>query len=77
MNKLLLTVALVLLIIGCSNTENTTSRYKLPNELKDCSFYRMSDNIGIILDVVRCPNSNTSATYRSGKTNITTTVIED
>ena len=76
MTKLLLTIALVLLIIGCSS-KDITEDLQVPDDLKDCKFYRVEGFNGTgNLKVVRCPNSNISTTYRSGKANETTMVID-
>lgn len=75
MTKLALISLLAVVSIGCSKTHNITDNYNLPDELKDCKFYRVEGfNGASSLRVVRCPNSSTSTTY--GK-NQTTIVIED
>lgn len=60
---------------ACTPSANEVSYPVLPDELKDCKFFRV-DNGGFPIRVVRCPNSTTSATFQSGKTTKTTVVID-
>jgi outer membrane PBP1 activator LpoA protein len=65
------------ILSGCEKeTKENTSKYVLPEGLQDCKVYNMRGEDGSELNVVRCPISSTTATYRSGKTNRTTTTIE-
>lgn len=65
-------------LVGCTDPgyKNVTSDYaSLPEELKDCQFYRVNDRTSM-LRVVRCPNSTTSTTYQSGRQKRTSVVID-
>ena len=62
-------VAIVL--SGCNNdpsyTDKSTS-YLMPEGMKDCKVYRLEgEGNSKTLTVVRCPSSDTSTTYRVGK----------
>ncbi|QOI71567.1 hypothetical protein pEaSNUABM47_00083 [Erwinia phage pEa_SNUABM_47] len=74
MKKLLAVLVLAFTITGCDGSaEDRTGNYTLPSGLQDCQIYRLAaDGIGKTLYVVRCPNSNTSTTFSSGKNNSTT-----
>ena len=76
--KLLMVVIGVIMLTGCepSYEEKTQNFTILPDELKDCKFYGVRSNTGSNLNIVRCPNSTTSTTYKSGKTTTTTVVID-
>ena len=68
--------AAAVVLAGCSPNYNSLSMPVLPDELKDCKFYIVTDGIRE-LRVVRCPNSTTSTTYNSsGKTSRTDVVID-
>lgn len=67
--------AAAVVLAGCSPNYNSLSMPVLPDELKDCKFYIVTDGIRE-LRVVRCPNSTTSTTYSSGKTSRTDVVID-
>lgn len=76
--KLLMVIIGVVMLTGCepSYEEKTQNFTLLPNELKDCKFYGVRSNTGSSLNIVRCPNSTVSTTYKSGKTTTTTVVID-
>lgn len=48
----------------------------LPEELKDCKFYEVS-NGGSSIKIVRCPNSQVSTTWtqNAGKTSVTRSAV--
>lgn len=69
----LVTAAVVL--AGCSPSYESMSMPVLPDELKDCKFYHVS-NGEVRMRIVRCPNSATSTTYTSGKTTRTDVIID-
>ncbi len=68
MKNLLMVIALAFILVGCDSSGERTNNYELPQGLSDCHIFRVSpDGIGKTLYVVRCPNSTTSTTYNSGK----------
>lgn len=74
-------VLLALILCGCdpSGSEITHTYSVMPEGLKDCKIYTIS-NGGREVTVVRCPNSSTSTQYtvRRGKTNASVyTVVID
>lgn len=72
-------VAIALLtLVGChpaGYVETTGEFTVVPEALKDCGFYEIWSE-GSYLRIVRCPNSTTSTTYSSGKSTVTTVVID-
>ena len=76
--KLLMVILGVVMLTGCepSYKEKTQNFTQLPVELKDCKFYGVRSNTGSSLNIVRCPNSQTSTTYSVGKSTATTVVID-
>ena len=73
-----ITVGTMFVLSGCSpKYEDVSGRYaSKPEALKDCTFSRLLSDEGSSITVVRCPNSDTT-TRTSGKSPITTAVIED
>jgi hypothetical protein len=65
------------MLSGCapSAEERTANFTVIPDGLKDCKIYRISDG-GENITVVRCPNSSTTSSYRIGKTKKTVTTID-
>ena len=60
-------VAIVLSGCNPSYTDKSTS-YLMPESMKDCKVYVLDgDASSKTLTVVRCPSSDTSTTYRVGK----------
>jgi len=47
----------------------------MPEELKDCKFFRLSNEHGNVITVVRCPNSTVSTTQHQ-KSPVTTVTID-
>jgi hypothetical protein len=81
LNKIIaggLVIGTLFVLSGCSpKYEDVSGRYaSKPEALKDCTFTRLSSNEASNITVVRCPNSDTT-TRTSGKSPITTVVIED
>lgn len=76
--KLLTIILGVIMLTGCEPIyeENTQNFTLLPDELKDCKFYNVRSNTGSSLNIVRCTNTTVSTTYKSGKTTLTTVVID-
>lgn len=68
---LLCIVLTILVTVGCKSYpphyEEDKDYTVLPEELKDCKIFNISNGWGI-LTVVRCPNSSTSTIYSEGKT---------
>lgn len=76
MKKLLIIASIALAIIGCTpSAKDISEQYTLPEELSDCTITYLQGKY-TYLNVVRCPNSTTSTTYRVGKTTQTTVVID-
>lgn len=59
----ILFVLLFLVSCGDKNTVERTSDYVLPAGLADCRIYKMSDDYGNSMKVVRCPKSDTTTSY--------------
>lgn len=74
----LLLISVMIAIAGCSDpSANEYTPSAIPKDLLDCSFYKLKNEHGVVLHVVRCPLSSTSAEYRSGKTAYYVSTIED
>jgi hypothetical protein len=73
MKKLIL---IALLLTGCEDSYKEVSFPIVPDGLKDCEFYKVSNSDGLYLYVARCPNSQTSVTYRAGKTTHSAVTVE-
>ena len=65
----------VLCLVGCSPRYTQESYPVVPDDLKECKFYSLVGERNSI-QVVRCPNSTTSATYIEGKATKTTVTID-
>ena len=75
MKKLFL-MLIIFVLLGCGrSTSDIKNKYDLPDELNDCKFYSMCSN-GSCINVVRCPLSSTTTTYRCGKTTCSTMIVE-
>ena len=61
-------IIIALLLTGCSNSYREVVFPVLPDELKDCKFFSITNTSGENLQVVRCPNSSVSTSYIRGKT---------
>lgn len=72
--KYVIFCAVAILLAGCNSAEQVYPKVK-PTGLKDCEFYSMYIS-GDHMSVVRCPNSSTTTTYRSGKTERSVAVID-
>ena len=77
MNKVLL-LAVGLFLAGCTPgySDLSQSYPVIPDDLKDCKFSQLSSTRGSYMNVVRCPLSVTSTTYKVGKSTATTIVID-
>lgn len=74
MKKILIALGIVALA-GCSPSAKQKYFPVLPEELKDCKFYRLEDGGGAAITVARCPNSITSV-RQSDKAGTTAVVID-
>lgn len=70
-----LLIAALAVLAGCSPSAKVKSYPILPEELKDCKFFRLNDGEGGNITVARCPNSTT--TVRQNDKSGTTSVIID
>lgn len=73
-------VALVVIFLaGCNPSyENKDASYSLPPEMQDCKIYKLNgDAISRDIVVVRCPNSQTTTSYRYGKNGQSHTTVID
>lgn len=75
MNKTLILIPVLALVAACGPAAQPTVFEVLPDELKDCKFFYIRNSSGQTLNVVRCPNSNTTA-KTSGKHPVTTVTID-
>lgn len=73
--KYLIIIA-TLLLSACTPSGHEVVMPVIPDGLKDCKFFKLTDENGTVIRVVRCPMSSTSATYQSGKVSTTTVVID-
>lgn len=75
--KTLLMVVLCVVLTACeSETKDVTRSYKITQELVDCKLYRLSDDGGGGITVMRCPNSTTSTTSSADKSRSAIIVID-
>lgn len=66
----------VLALSGCNkSTEDASSRFDLPEGMKDCEIYRMKSNSGTVIYAIRCPLSTTT-TMTTGKHQTQVSVTE-
>lgn len=65
---------IVIALTGCdpTYTDKSTS-YLMPEGMKDCKVYKLEgDGNSKTLTVVRCPHSDASTTYKTGKSSYET-----
>jgi len=75
MKKLIMALVVVCLV-GCEkSTKEISGTFNMPEELKDCKMYSLSDGVSSVY-VVRCPQSSISTTYNCGKTTCSTMYVE-
>ena len=75
MMKHLILVFGILALAGCGPSAETRDFPILPDALKDCKFFRLSDGGGSTITVARCPNSTTT-TRQSDKAGTTSVIID-
>lgn len=68
MNKtIIIIIGLMLALTGCSPSyTDKSSTFLMPEGMKDCKVYKLEGS-DKTLYVVRCPQSETSTTFMSGK----------
>lgn len=76
MKRIPLILFTIFALVGCDSRTVELHDFVLPEGLKDCKIYFMTDGVRSIT-VTRCPNSSTSTQYQTGKTTSSVTVIED
>lgn len=65
-----------MLLIGCDPSHSdVTEDFSLPEEMSDCKIFSVCSSLRC-LQAIRCPNSQTTTTYKSGKYYRTISVIE-
>lgn len=65
----------VIFVAGCGlKSKEVSSDYALPPELSDCKVFRIANDVGGNIKVVRCPDTTTTQ-YIENKSVINTTTI--
>jgi hypothetical protein len=75
MKQLILVFGVLLALTGCGPSAEHKEFPILPDVLKDCKFYRLTDGNGASITVARCPNSTTT-TRQSDKAGTTSVIID-
>jgi hypothetical protein len=75
MKQLILAFGLLMALAGCKPDAEVKNYAVLPDDLKDCKFFRLTDDIGSSITVARCPNSTTT-TRQSDKAGTTSVIID-
>lgn len=77
MAKVLIALLAGLALVGCAPSAREKTFPLMPAELADCKVYEIDAGDGMAkVTTMRCPNSSTSANYRSSKTGMVTVVID-
>ena len=58
--KKIFAIAALMILAACEPTARPASYTVLPEELKDCRFFRLSNKTGGTITVARCANSTTA-----------------
>jgi len=67
----------VVAMSGCAPSANAIHFPVMPAELADCKTYMLNAGDGSnLITVMRCPNSSTTTSYRSGKSTNSAVVID-
>ena len=74
-SKIMLALCVGVLLTGCKPSAEVKNYSVLPDELKDCKFFRLMDENGSTITVARCPNSTTTV-RQSDKANTTSVIID-
>ena len=70
-------IGLTLIVLaGCTPSAQEQTWPVLPEGLKDCKFYKLTDESTNTIRVVRCPASSTSIEYQVGKSRQTTVTVD-
>jgi hypothetical protein len=75
MKQLILVFGVLLALAGCKPDAEVKNYSVLPDELKGCKFFRLTDENGSSITVARCPNSTTTV-VQSDKAHTTTVIID-
>jgi hypothetical protein len=65
------------LLAGCEPEEKEILFEKIPEGLRDCKFFYLRNSNKVAMNIVRCPLSITTTSYKSGKTGVNVGTIED
>jgi hypothetical protein len=68
-------ILLSLFLVGCKPDAEERVYSVLPEELKDCRFFRLTDEFSNTITVARCPNSSTTVKMHNKQS--TTSVVID
>ncbi len=71
-----LAIAFCIVATGCTEGAREVPFGAMPEGLKDCKIFELQTTSGAQITVVRCPNSATSSTYRSGKSTKRTVIVD-
>jgi ABC-type uncharacterized transport system auxiliary subunit len=74
-----ISIGCLFMLAGCTPTSELTTSYDLPSELSDCKVFIIAPKNNFLapeIRVIRCPNSNTTTKYTSGKSHFNITVTE-
>lgn len=64
------------MLSGCNESSKQVYYAATPVELKDCKFYELNNSNGNRVQVVRCPNSDTSVQAKQGKATVYSATVE-
>ena len=76
MKKLIGILFAASIVAGCTNSAKEVIYPAMLPELKDCKVFYLTKESGSAITVMRCPNATTSTSYTSGKTKVTTIVVD-
>lgn len=69
-------LVLAVALAGCSDSAKEIAYPAMPDGLKDCRVYYVTNASGNAMTVVRCPMSTTTTEVRSGKSILRSVVID-
>lgn len=76
MKRISLILLTIFALAGCESRTTELHDFILPEGLKDCKIYFMTNGVNHVT-ITRCPNSSTSTEYKTGKTTSSSAVVED